>query len=120
YGRVSSAMASGEGGSSAAATGSSGAPPTGPPAVTAEGSGAAASPSSATAGSGGQAPSGPSPAGGAGNGDHGPVNIPHAVGWLAGAAAAIGVHGGQRAVSAGRSLVTRAASAVRRGDSEST
>jgi hypothetical protein len=45
------------------------------------------------------------------NGHHRPVNIPHAVGWLAGAAAAIGVRGGQRAVLAGRNLVTRVASA---------
>lgn len=120
YGRVSSAMGGGEGGSSASAAGSSGTPPAGPPPVAAESSGGAATPSTVAAGGGGQAPSGPSPAAGHGIGHHRPVNIPHAVGWLAGAAAAIGVHGGQRAVTAGRSLVTRAASAVRRGDSEST
>ncbi len=120
YGRVSSAMGGGEGGSSAAASGSSGTPPAGPPPVTAGSSGGAATPSTVSAGGGGQAPSGPRYAGGHGIGHHRPVNIPHAMGWLAGAAAAVGVHGGQRAVTAGRNLVTRAASAVRRGDSEST
>jgi hypothetical protein len=53
-------------------------------------------------------------------GHYRPVSIPHAVGWLVGAAAAIGVRGGQRAVVAGRNLVTRAASAAGRGNSEST
>lgn len=120
YGRVSSALGSGEGGGSAAATGSSGTPPAGPPPVTAGSSGGVATPSTVAAGGSGQAPSGPRPAGGHRIGHYRPVNIPHAVGWLAGAAAAIGVHGGQRAVSAGRNFVTPAASAVKRGDSEST
>jgi len=79
----------------------------------------AASPNGGTvAGAGSQAPSGPGPGGGRGMGQWRPVNIPHAVGWLAGAAAAIGVHGGQRAFHAGRSLISRA-SAARSGNSES-
>jgi hypothetical protein len=51
-------------------------------------------------------------------GDMRPVNIPHAVGWLAGATAAAGVRGGQRAISTGRSLVTRAANSNRSGGSD--
>lgn len=38
-----------------------------------------------------------------GNWKH-PVNIPHAVGWLAGAAAALAAKGGQQAVNSGKSL----------------
>jgi hypothetical protein len=120
YGRVSSTLGGGDGGGAAATTGSSGTPPAGPSASIGGSRGGDGAPSSGAAGSGGQAPSGPGSAGGHGIGQYRPVNIPHAVGWLAGAAAAIGVHGGQRAVSAGRSLATRAASAVRRGDREST
>lgn len=48
------------------------------------------------------APAGPNAGAGA-IGHHRPVNIPHAVGWLAGAAAALGVQGGQRIVRAVRS-----------------
>jgi hypothetical protein len=65
-----------------------------------------------------QAPSGPGSGGGRGMGQWRPVNIPHAVGWLAGAAAATGAHAGQRAVNAGRTLVSRA-SAARSRSSES-
>lgn len=119
YGRVSSAMGAGESGGSSAATGSSNSPPIGPSPSTA--GSIAGTPSATTSGgNGGQAPGGPSPSGGRGMGQWRPVNIPHAVGWLAGATAAIAVQGGQRAVHAGRSLATRAASAARRGDSEST
>ena len=39
-----------------------------------------------------------------GNWKH-PVNIPHAIGWLAGAAAALAAKGGQQAVNSGKSLV---------------
>lgn len=124
FGRTSSAMGGGEGGGGRAAAGasSSSAPPSGPAPSSAGTS--TASPNTATvAGGGGQAPSGPSPSrpsagGGRGMGQFRPVNLPHAVGWLAGAAAAIGVHGGQRAFSAGRTLVSRA-SAARAGNSES-
>lgn len=121
FGRVSSSLGAGEdggGGRAAAGASSSSAPPSAPPP-----SGAAtatANPNAGTvAGGGGQSPSGPGPGGGGrGMGQWRPVNIPHAVGWLAGAVAAIGVHGGQRAFHAGRTLVSRA-SAARSGNSES-
>ena len=120
FGRVSSSLGGGEGGGggrSGAGASSSSAPPSAPaPATTAT---STASPNAGTvAGGGSQAPSGPGPGGGRGMGQWRPVNIPHAVGWLAGAAAAIGVHGGQRAFHAGRTLVSRA-SAARSGNSES-
>ena len=105
FGRVSAAAGSSEGGSSAAAAGSAGVPP---PAPAAPAAGAAAVAPSSVASSGSQAPSGPRPSGGRGMGDWRAVNIPHSVGWLAGAAAAIGVQGGQRVLSAGRSLIARA------------
>jgi hypothetical protein len=117
FGKASSGAASGEGGGSSAAAASSGSPPAGPPASVATAGATPAAP--AVAAGGGSAPPGPNPTGGRGMGHYRPVSIPHAVGWLAGAAAAIGVRGGQRAVLAGRNLVTRAASAGRR-DSEST
>ncbi len=91
-----------------------------PSAPAPSGAGAAnGSPNAGVLASGGsRAPSGPGPGGGRGMGQWRPVNIPHAVGWLAGAAAAISVHGGQRAVQAGRTLVSRA-SAARSRNSES-
>jgi len=52
---------------------------------------------------GGHAPSGPS-GGGRGMGQYRSPNIPHAVGWMAGAAAALGVQGGKQAVQAGKNL----------------
>jgi len=118
FGKASSGAASSEGGGSSAAAASSGSPPAGPPAAGATAGATPAAP--AVASSGGSAPPGPSPTGGRGMGHYRPVSIPQAVGWLAGAAAAIGVRGGQRAVLAGRNLVTRAASATGRRDSETT
>ena len=50
---------------------------------------------------GSRSPAGPSH-GARGLGDFRPPNIPHAIGWLGGAAAALAVRGGQRAVAAGR------------------
>lgn len=41
-------------------------------------------------------------------GDHRPINVPHAVGWLAGAAAALGVQGGKWVAETGRDLVSKA------------
>jgi len=117
FGKTSSGAASSDGGGSSAAAASAGSPPAGPPPAGATAGAAPVAP--AVASSGGSAPSGPSPSGGHGMGQHRPVNIPHAVGWLAGAAAAIGVRGGQRAVVAGRNFVTRAARTTGRGDSES-
>jgi hypothetical protein len=119
FGRTASSAGTSEGGGSSAASSSSGTPPTGPSSASAGGS-AATSGTPAVAAGAGHAPSGPSPSGGRGMGQWRPMNIPHAVGWLAGAAAAIGVQGGQRAIHAGSSLVTRAANAARRGDSERT
>jgi hypothetical protein len=43
----------------------------------------------------GGAPAGPS-AGGRGMGQFRPPNVPHALGWMAGAAAALGVQGGRQ------------------------
>ena len=40
-------------------------------------------------------------------GDFRPVNVPHAIGWLAGAAAAAGVQSGKSVVSAGRNLISK-------------
>jgi hypothetical protein len=104
FGRVASAAGSAEGGSSTAAAGSAGVPP---PAPASPAAGAAAVTPSSVASSGSQAPSGPRTSGGRGMGDWRAVNIPHSVGWLAGAAAAIGVQGGQRVLSAGRRLIAR-------------
>jgi hypothetical protein len=117
FGRVSSTAASGEGGNgSGAASGASGKAPAGPAPSSVDASTAAPT-SGAPASGGGRAPAGPGSGGGRRMGDMRPVNIPHAIGWLAGAAAAIGVQGGQRALQAGRRVVTRA-TAARSGNSE--
>jgi hypothetical protein len=116
FGRASSSMGSGDGGGgggrAAAGASSSSAPsapaPSGAATVTGSPNGGA------VAAGGSQAPSGPNPGGGRGMGQWRPVNIPHAVGWLAGAAAAISVHGGQWAVGAGRTLVAKASAAPTR------
>jgi len=109
FARASSGPAPGDG--SSAATASSGSPPAGPSASPTE---SAAIPAGSTANaSSGSAPTGPSPTAKSGSGHYRSVNIPRAVGWLAGAAAAVGVRGG-------RNLVTRAANAAGRGNSEST
>ncbi|MCL4555215.1 MAG: sodium bicarbonate transporter family protein, partial [Actinobacteria bacterium] len=105
--------ASSSGGAESAGTGSavpSGAPPAPPPP---SGSGQAVG-GTATPQTG--APSGPRQSTGS-IGQHRPVNIPHAVGWLAGAAAALGVQGGQRVVQAGRGLAARAVAPTRNSDS---
>ena len=121
-GQASSASGVGEGGGGSAAAASSGAPPDGqlqhPPGVA-----LARSQLQGPAGSagGGQAPQRPAPSGGGhGIGHYRPVNIPHAVGWLAGAAAAVGVRGGQRAVVASRNLGHEGGECCGRGDSEPT
>lgn len=62
------------------------------------------------------APSGPRQSTGS-IGQHRPVNIPHAVGWLVGAAAALGVQGGQRVAQAGRGLASKVAAPSRNSDS---
>lgn len=115
FARTASSGSSGGGGGGASTAGASTGPPSGPPPSAPGESGSSAG----TASTGGQAPTGPSPSGGREMGHHRPMNIPHAAGWLAGAAAAFGVQGGQHAVNAGRTLVTRAANS-QRGDSGST
>ncbi len=82
------------------------------------GGGRGSSGAMATASSGGaggamssesKAPSGPSGGGGGrGMGDYRPMNVPHAIGWLAGAAAALGVQGGKWAAETGRGMVSKA------------
>lgn len=105
--------ASSSGGAESAGTGSavpSGAPPAPPPPA-----GAGQAVGGNTAPQTG-APSGPQQSTGS-IGQHRPVNIPHAVGWLAGAAAALGVQGGQRVIQAGRGLAARAVAPTRNSDS---
>lgn len=105
--------ASSSGGAESAGTGS--AVPSGPPPAPAPPSGSGQPVGSNTTPQTG-APSGPRQSTGS-IGQHRPVNIPHAVGWLAGAAAALGVQGGQRVVQAGRGLAARAAAPSRNSDS---
>jgi hypothetical protein len=105
--------ASSGGGAESAGAGSavpSGAPPAPPPPAGAgQAVGANTTPQTGT-------PSGPRQSTGS-IGQHRPVNIPHAVGWLAGAAAALGVQGGQRVIQAGRGLAGRAVAPTRNSDS---
>jgi len=98
FSSVQSAAAGGGGGAGGAAASSSNTAPGGlPPA----GSGTASS-TSVTGGS--RSPSGPSNSA-PGPGAYRPPNIPHAIGWLGGAAAALAIQGGQRAVSAGKRML---------------
>jgi hypothetical protein len=69
------------------------------------GSGAGGGPSSVGSTGGAGAPSGP---GGRAMGAYRPPNVPHAVGWLAGAAAALAVQGGAKAAQVGKELVKKA------------
>jgi hypothetical protein len=105
--------ASSGGGAESAGTGSavpSGAPPAPPsPSGSGQSVGGAAAPQTG-------APAGPRQSTGS-IGQHRPVNIPHAVGWLAGTAAALGVQGGQRVIQAGRGLAARAVAPTRNSDS---
>lgn len=118
FGKASSSAGGSGGGGRAGASASSSSAPQSAPAPSGAATTAASPNGGTVAGGGSQAPSGPGPSGGRGMGQWRPVNIPHAVGWLAGAVAAIGVHGGQRAFHAGRTLVSRA-SAARSSNSES-
>ncbi|MBX9599999.1 MAG: hypothetical protein K2X35_03305 [Bryobacteraceae bacterium] len=77
--------------------------PVGGPAPSGPGSGGSSGSVGSAGGSG--APSGP---GGRAMGAYRPPNVPHAVGWLAGAAAALAVQGGVRAAQAGKELVKKA------------
>lgn len=71
------------------------------------GTGGGSTGSSGGVAGGAKAPTGPGGGGGRGMGDFRPVNVPHAIGWLAGAAAAAGVQGGKSVVSAGRNLISK-------------
>lgn len=101
--------ASSGGGADSAGTGSGAPPAPPPPAGAGQAAGGNTTPQTG-------APSGPRQSTGS-IGQHRPVNIPHAVGWLAGAAAALGVQGGQRVVQAGRGLAARAVAPTRNSDS---
>jgi hypothetical protein len=104
FSAVSSAgLAEGGGGAAAA---SSSAAPVAPVAAAAVGTSGPPS----VAGGGGRAPGGPT-SGARGIGNWRSANVPHAVGWLAGAAAATSVQAGQRIVNAGRNLIARATGA---------
>ncbi len=95
FAAVSSASA-GKGSSEPSAGGSASAgPPAGPSSAGEPSSGNVSGGSSASAGASGGAPAGPS-AGGRGMGQFRPPNVPHAIGWMAGAAAALGVQGGRQ------------------------
>ncbi len=109
FGRTASSGGGAEsaGTSSAVPGGAPPAPP--PPAVAGQAVGGNTAPQTG-------APSGPRQSTGS-IGQHRPVNIPHAVGWLAGAAAALGVQGGQRVIQAGRGLAARAVAPARNSDS---
>lgn len=75
-----------------AAAASSNTPPAGPP-------------NNTGASSGSRSPNGPSGSG-SGPGSYRAPNVPHAVGWVGGAAAALAVQGAQTAVAAGRRMLT--------------
>ena len=109
FGRTASSGGGAEsaGTSSAVPGGAPPAPP--PPAVAGQAVGGNTAPQTG-------APSGPRQSTGS-IGQHRPVNIPHAVGWLAGAAAALGVQGGQRVIQAGRGLAARAVAPTQNWDS---
>lgn len=98
-GSMAGAAAGGGGGGGAAAGSGAG------PASASSNTAPAGPPASGGAGSGGQSPRGPSGSGG-GPGSYRPPNIPHAVGWAGGAAAALAVQGAQSAVAAGRRMLS--------------
>jgi hypothetical protein len=97
FSSVQSSAGGGGSAGGAAASSSNTAPGGLPPA----GSGTASS-TSVTGGS--RSPSGPSNSA-PGPGAYRPPNIPHAIGWLGGAAAALAIQGGQRVVSAGKRML---------------
>ena len=106
YGATSSAAGGGgNGAADGGGGGSSNTAPSGPSGEGGTGENSVGSGGGGSSGSGGgsHAPSGPS-GGGRGMGNYRPPNIPHAVGWMAGAAAALGVQGGKQVAQAGRNL----------------
>ena len=107
FGKVASAGGDGGGGSvSSGASGSSSSSPTGPSSPIADSAGTGSS-AGAVAGGGEPSPERAAPLVETAEVDGDPRLYPHAIGWLTGAAAALGVRGGQRALSAGRSLAAR-------------
>lgn len=105
YGAMSSA--GGGGGKGAGDGGGGGSSNTAPSGPSGEGgtgeNSVGSSGGGSSSGGGGHAPSGPS-GGGRGMGNYRSPNIPHAVGWMAGAAAALGVQGGKHMAQAGKNL----------------
>ncbi len=95
FGAVSSASAGKGSSESSAGEAVSAGPPAGPSSAGESSSGNVSGGSSASSGASGGAPAGPA-AGGRGMGQFRPPNVPHAIGWMAGAAAALGVQGGRQ------------------------
>ena len=109
YGATSAAAGGGgNGAADGGGGGSSNTAPSGPSGEGGTGENSVGSGGGGSSGSGGgsHAPSGPS-GGGRGMGNYRPPNIPHAVGWMAGAAAALGVQGGKQVAQAGKNLANR-------------
>jgi hypothetical protein len=101
YGAMTSAGGgSGKGASDGGGGGSSNSAPSAPA------SGETGAGGSSVGHGGGHAPSGPS-GGGRGMGNYRPPNIPHAIGWMAGAVAALGVQGGKQVAQAGKNLASK-------------
>ncbi len=101
YGAMTSAGGgSGKGASDGGGGGSSNSAPSAPA------SGETGAGGSGVGHGGGHAPSGPS-GGGRGMGNYRPPNIPHAIGWMAGAVAALGVQGGKQVAQAGKNLASK-------------
>ena len=87
----------GGGGEKGAPSAAGGTAPSGPPSGGGHGSVGSSGGSHAPSGPGGRSP-----------GAYRPPNLPHAIGWLAGAAAALAVLGGAKAAQAGKELVKKA------------
>jgi hypothetical protein len=100
FGSTSAAMGGSRGSSGGSSGGGSGSSSTSPAGPSGEGS---SSQQGNSAASGGKAPSGPS-GGHRSPGQYRTPNVPHGLGWLAGAAAAISVHGGHKAAQAAANL----------------
>ena len=94
-GSMQGASAGGGGGTGGLAAG---------PAATSSNTAPAGPPINTGAGGGSRSPNGPSGSG-SGPGSYRAPNVPHAVGWVGGAAAALAVQGAQTAVAAGRRML---------------
>ncbi len=88
-------------GASAGGGGGTGGPAAGPAAASSN-TAPAGPPTNTGAGGGSRSPNGPS---GSSPGGYRAPNVPHAVGWVGGAAAALAVQGAQTAVAAGRRML---------------